>query len=195
MKKLLPLACIALALSACVDTSDLSAESSRPARGNLNGIVVAEYADLQCPACRSAHLTLNTLLLEQYGDRVRFEFRHFPLRSIHRYALDLAEGAECAADQGRFWEYVDMAYEKQPELDSSSVDVWAKELQLDSDLFGRCTASHIKRDTILADYDAGEALGVRGTPTYFVNGAQTPATIDALTTAIEQAMSGTGKKL
>lgn len=101
----------ALLLAACVDTTGISPTSSRPPRGNANALVtVMEFADFQCPACMSAHATINKPLFEKYGSQVRFEFRHFPLRNIHRFALDLAEASECAADQGKFWEFVDLAY-------------------------------------------------------------------------------------
>lgn len=183
-------------LAACVDTTGLSAESSRIARGNPNAaVVIAEFADLQCPACRAAHATLNGPLLQKYGNQVRFEFRHFPLRNIHRYALELAEAAECSADQGKFWEYVDLVYEKQQELEKGSAAAWAEQLGLDTDLFDRCMQSHIKRKGILAEYDNGMSAGVQGTPTYFVNGKQVPATIQDLTTAIDAALSGVGQKL
>lgn len=199
MNRLLPLSLslvLSLSLAACVDTTGLSADTSRPARGNANGVViVAEFADLQCPACRAAHMTINNVLTEKYGAQVRFEFHHFPLQSLHRYALPLAEAAECAADQGKFWEFVDLTYEKQPELVKGSAVAWAEELKLDMDLFDRCTKSHIKRDLILAEYEEGTNLGVKGTPTYFVNGTQTPATVEGLSAAIDAALSGVGKKL
>ncbi len=196
MKKIFLIASLTLLLAACVDTTGISADSTRSPRGNANGVViVAEFADLQCPACRAAHTTINNVLTEKYGAQVRFEFHHFPLQSLHRFAMTLAEASECAADQGKFWEFVDLNYDKQPELVKGSAVAWAQELGLDMDLFNRCTTSHIKRDLILAEYDEGAGLGVKGTPTYFVNGQQTPATLDALSAAIDAALSGAGKKL
>lgn len=196
MKRLLALSAFALLLAACVDTTGLSAESAKPPRGNANAVIVlAEYADLECPACRTAHTALNAPLIEKYGKQVRFEYRHFPLRSIHRYTMDLAEGAECAADQGKFWEFVDLAFERQDQLKNGIVHEWAVELQLESALFDRCTASHIKKDAVMADYDGGVTLSVRGTPTYFVNGRQMPATMDDLTQAIETELKGAMMRL
>lgn len=196
--RLLPLATLGLclALAACVDTTGLSASSSRIPKGNPNAaVVVSEFADLQCPACKAAHTVITQPLVEKYGNQIRFEFRHFPLRNIHRFALDLAEGAECSADQGKFWEFVDAAFAKQEELKKGSITEWAASLSLDMDLFGRCTASHIKRPTILAEYDQGTAAGVRGTPTYFVNGTQVDSTMEALSEAIDAAQKAAMEKL
>jgi protein-disulfide isomerase len=177
-----------LLLSACgVDTTGLSAESTRTAAGNpSSSVVVMEFADLQCPACKIAYESLKKPLLEKYGNRVRFEFRHFPLQSIHRYAMSLAEGSECAADQGKFWEFIEQAYAKQSQTTYIGAAV-AEELKLDMELFTRCTKSHIKKPTILSEYDAGIKMQVQGTPTFFVNGKKVPSTMDDLSKAIEAA--------
>jgi protein-disulfide isomerase len=201
MKRLsLPLTlALTLTLAACVDTTGLSPESNREVAGNPNSpVVVTEFADLQCPACRAAHTTLNKPLLEKYGSQVRFEFRHFPLRNLHRYALDLAEASECVADQDpeKFWGFVDVAFEKQQELKNGVIRTWVEELKgMDMALFDRCTQSHIKRDGIIQEYENGQELGVQGTPTYFVNGRQTEATLEGGSSAIEGALSGAGQRL
>lgn len=187
-----------LVLSGCtmVDTTGVSKESTRPARGNINSpVVVTEFGDLQCPSCKAAHEQLNGPLLQKYGAEVRFEFRHFPIQTAHVYALQAAEASECAADQGKFWEFLDLDYTNQSQLSPKSLYAWADQLELNHDLFDRCVRSHIKRDEILADSKAGTELGVHGTPTYFVNGKQTPATIQDLSAAIEDAKKGGGVKL
>lgn len=145
-----------------------------------------EFADLQCPACQTANESLKKPLLAKYGTRVRFEFRHFPLQSIHRYALPLAEASECAADQGKFWEFIDLAYAKQSQT-SFVGDAVAEELQLDMELFTRCTKSRIKKGLILSEFEEGKKLSVQGTPTFFVNGQKVNSNLDALSRAIEAA--------
>ena len=96
MRTLLPLS-LCLLLTAC---GGGDAETSRTPKGNPNAaVLVEEFADLQCPACRAGHTTIVAPLLETYGNDIRFEHKHFPLRSIHRYALDADEMSECAADQ------------------------------------------------------------------------------------------------
>ncbi|MBI5155857.1 thioredoxin domain-containing protein [Candidatus Peregrinibacteria bacterium] len=189
---------LTLALTACVDTTGLTGDIHKDPhpKSNPNGaVIVSEFADLQCPACRAAHETVTLPLLAQYGSVVRFEFHHFPLRSIHRYALAAAEAAECSGDQGKFWEFVDQVYAQQDKLSTAQLAAWAEDLKLDIPLFTRCTKSHIKREAILAEYTAAEQGGVRGTPTFFVNGKQTPATVDDLGKAIEAIVKGQQKML
>lgn len=181
----------ALLLSACVDTTGIRTELTRmphPKSNHAATVVVREYADLQCPACRSAFEQLNPLLLEKYGNSIRFEFMHFPLRAIHPWAMPAAEASECAADQGKFWEYTDRVYAEQDKLSAAQLTVWADQLQLDRDLFDRCTKSHAKRDAILEEYDEGAKQGVRGTPNYMVNGVIVESTGEALSKAIEDAL-------
>lgn len=193
---LLVSATLSLALAACTDTTGLSAESSRGSHGNANSaIVIQEFADLQCPACRAAQAQIVLPIMEQYGKDVRLEFMHFPLRSIHRYALEAAEAAECAADQGKFWEYTDLVYTEQEKLNSEQLAVWAGQLGLDTELFDRCMKSHIKRDTILADYEEGRELGVGGTPTFFVQGKRVETGVATIGAAIEEALGAMQQRL
>ncbi len=180
-----------LLLAACgIDTTGLSAESSRQPMGPETAFVtVTEYGDLQCPACKSAHETLTKPLITKYEGKIRFEFKHFPLQAIHTYALEASEAAECAADQGKFWEFFNLVYEKQADLSSSALRDWAAELELDQPLFERCVKSGIKKKTILADAAEGEKRGVNSTPTYFVNGVRVQSnTIEALSAAIDAAL-------
>ena len=200
MQKICLIACAAsLFLVACVDTTGLTHEIHKnpSPQSNPNGaVIVSEFGDLQCPSCKTAHEAVTKPLLQKYGSVVRFEFHHYPLRSIHRYALDAAEAAECAGDQGKFWEFLDLNYAEQEKLSSSSIfDTWAEKLKLDIPLFDRCRASHFKRAAIMAEYDAGEQGGVKGTPTYFVNGVLTPATVGELGKAIEAIIKGQQKML
>ncbi len=196
MQRTISLVIFSLALAGCVDTTGLSAQSSKAPKGNpLSVAVVTEFADLQCPACRAAHSAVVTPILAKYGNQIRYDFKHFPLRSIHRYTIELAEAAECAADQGTFWEYVDLALEKQPELGKGSAAEWGSTLVTDQDIFSRCVKSHIKSDAVTADYDEGVAMGVQGTPTFFVNGKQTPATVDDLSAAIDAQLKGAKQRL
>lgn len=198
MKRFLPLAIITLALAACVDTTGLSSELTNAIHPQSNAnaaVVVQEYADLQCPACKAAHTMVVQPLLQQYGSVIRYEFHHMPLVSLHRFAMDAAEAAECAGDQGKFWDFVNYDYEHQEELNTSALDTWGETLQLDMDLYNRCRDSHIKRDAIQASYDAGRANGVTGTPTFFVNGQKVESSLDAIGAAIQQAQGNAAQNL
>jgi protein-disulfide isomerase len=198
MKHLIPLSFVTLALAACVDTTGLSGESSaypHPQSNPNAAVVVAEFGDLQCPSCKAAHEVIVKPMLAELGSTIRYEFHQFPLSSIHRYALDAAEASECAADQGKFWEYIDIAFTRQDELSKDALKEWAAPLGLDTDLFGRCLDSHIKRDVVLEQYEAGRELGVTGTPTFFVNGRKVESTIDAIRSAAQEAARGAAQML
>lgn len=198
MKHLIPLALATLALTACVDTTGISADSSKSVHPSTNEnavVTVVEYGDFQCPACKAAFELLVKPILETNGTQIRFEFAHFPLTSIHRYAMEAAEASECAADQGKFWEFVDLTYTEQVKLNSDQIDVWAEGLGLDMELFGRCTDSHIKRDAIMADYERGKTLGVTGTPTFFVNGQKVTSALQDLQNAIDAAKGSAATRL
>ena len=177
---------LTLFLVACGSKDEFSKKAEREPKGNPSGAVtVVEFGDLQCPACRAAHTKIVEPLLEQYGKVIRFEFRHFPLRSIHRFAMDAAESAECAADQGKFWEFIDISYAKQNEMSHEAFPKWAEELGMDVDIFERCWKSHAKRDIVLEDYKQGREKEVSGTPTFFVNGERVQTGFDTLSAAIE----------
>lgn len=183
MKKLLTTIGFCLTLVACGGSST---ETSRLPKGNENAaVVVWEFADLQCPACRGAHSQISQPLVEKYGNNIAFHHMHFPLRSIHRYALDAAEASECAADQGQFWEFVDIAFANQDALSTDALTSWAKELGLDMTTFSSCLRSHEKRDAVLADYEKGREIGVQSTPSFFVNGQRVETGFDTISAAID----------
>lgn len=101
--------------------------------------------------------------------------------------------SECAADQGKFWEYIDLAYVNQDELSTPVLEEWAAELFLDTELFVRCLKSKVKRGTVLDDYNEARDIGLSGTPTFFVNGVQ--VSTNDLVRAIEDAESSLIKRL
>ena len=150
---------------------------------------------VKCPACGSAYPLLVQPLITKYGQKIRLEFKHFPLTTIHAHALSEAEAAECAADQGKFWEFLDLAYTKQAEWTSDAPRQWASSLGMDLSIFDRCTASRIKRDEIMAEEEEGKKAGVQGTPTFFINGKVVENDINALTKAIDEALVQTTQRL
>lgn len=188
-----------LFLAACnVDTTGLSPESSRPPHPSSNvnsAVLVEEFIDLECEACRAAQTQIIPQLLAQYGSTMRFEVKHFPIGGGHIYSIYAAQAAECAADQGKFWEFEELDYKNQPDLNTKAVYDWARELQLDMPLFERCLKSEIKKDTVLADREEGTQRGVNGTPTFFVNGKRVESTIEAIGAAIQEAESGVMMRL
>ncbi len=181
-----------LVLTSCstVDTTGISPQSSKepdPKSNAASSILVREYGDLQCPACRTAEIEIVQPLVKELGSKIRLEFKQFPLLTTHQYAMAAAEASECAADQGAFWPFLKTAYEKQADLNASALRKWARELGLDMDLFDRCTKSHIKKKAILSEFEEGRKLGVSGTPTFFVNGQKVPNDLTELRAAIQSA--------
>lgn len=138
-------------------------------------ITIIEYADFECPACSGLH-TLRHYLREQYGDDLRFVYRHLPLTSIHEKAVITAEATEAAAAQGKFWEMHDLLYERvqewTPLSEEEIVDTlieYAGDLELDVERFEAELTEHVYRDQILADYEAYQEYGMMATPSYVVN--------------------------
>ena len=200
MKRLLPIivSVSALALAACVDTTGLSDTLSRTAHPNTDpnaAVQVAEFADLQCPACRAAHDQIVKPLIAKYGKKIRYDFMHFPLRTMHPYALSAAEASECAADQGKFWEFVDLNYANQDKLNKDVFAEWGQQLGLEADTFDRCIRSGIKRDAILEEYEQGKQVGVAGTPTFYVNGQKVESGMEELSKAIDAALASPTQRL
>lgn len=138
-------------------------------------VTLVEYSDLQCPACAAFQPILNSML-EQYGDRLQFEYKHFPLPArIHPHAFQAAIAAEAASQQGKFFEYHDRLFADQATWSGSAVPQtyfvqYASDLGLDIDLFKRHLKSSVLRDRVQADFEEGETLGITGTPTFFLNG-------------------------
>ncbi|MGE0456480.1 MAG: thioredoxin domain-containing protein [Vicinamibacteria bacterium] len=140
-----------------------------PSKGPATApVTVVEFADFQCPACRSAHATF-LRVLEKYGDQVRFVFRHFPL-PIHKEAPKAAEAASCANEQGRFWEMHDRLFQAQGGLQPSDLRRHAQELQLEMARFDACLESGKFLAAWQRDLADGRRYGVAATPTFFVNG-------------------------
>lgn len=130
-------------------------------------IKIVEYADFQCPYCARA-LPAVREIKETYGDQVEFEFKHFPLTSIHPYAQKAAEASECARDQGKFWEYHDVLFDNYNALMEENLIRFASELGLDMETFSSCLSSGEKARLVRQHMTEGQREGVRGTPAFFV---------------------------
>ncbi len=132
-------------------------------------VIIVAFEDFQCPFCREA-VPIIKQVLETYGTDVQLIFRDFPLESIHDQAFSSALAANCAMEQGKFWEYHDQLYARQDELSPTAYRLIAESLNLDMTLFNKCYTTEKYRVEIEQDYQTGLELGVVGTPTFFVNG-------------------------
>jgi protein-disulfide isomerase/rhodanese-related sulfurtransferase len=132
-------------------------------------VTVVEFGDFKCPACRQAEITARKIR-EKYADKVRFAFREFPLVGVHAESEKAAEAAECAGQQGKFWQAVDMFYDHQEELSLPAINRYAGEMGLDSQKFVACLQKGEMASRVAQDVQDGRALGVHATPTFFING-------------------------
>lgn len=144
-----------------------------PSMGNPDApVVVVEFSDFQCPYCGRFQQDTFKQIMDTYGDDILFVYRDFPLSSIHPRAEASAEAAECADDQGAFWDYHDLLFANQTALDNDSLISYAEQLDLDVDTFTECLTSGEKADEVQADFNDGRSYGVTGTPTFFINGVR-----------------------
>jgi diadenylate cyclase len=159
-------------------------------------VTLVKYGDYECPYCGQAHPDLKKLQ-ERAGEQVRFVFRHFPLDSVHPRARRAAQAAEAAAAQGRFWEMHDLLYENQGELGEEDLMRYAAELGLDLQQFEKDLVNDHHAWRIEEDRLGGNRAGVKGTPTFFVNGVRYTGPIDlgGLLAAVEEAASSSGASL
>jgi protein-disulfide isomerase len=132
-------------------------------------VTVVEYGDFECPSCKSAVPAVK-MLLGNYAEEVRFVFRHFPLEEPHPHALAAAEAAECAGEQGKFWEMHDLLFANQQHLQPKHLHGYAEALDLDLAQFTAELADHVYLQRIREHIDGGKKSHVRGTPGFFVDG-------------------------
>ena len=156
-------------------------------RGPMNApATLVEYGDYECPGCGAAHPIVN-LVLEHFGSRLRFVFRHFPLTQVHPNAEPAAESAEFAGAHGRFWEMHDGIYENQDRLSPPLLLALAKVLGLSEVELSEAIVNEKYAAKIRSDFLSGVRSGVNGTPTFFINGRQHLGSyaLDDLVEAIE----------
>lgn len=155
---------------------DVALEDS-PSKGNPGApVVVVEFADFQCPACRAARPVLEDTLKKHDG-QVRLVFKNFPL-SIHQYGEKLARSARAAQLQGKFWEMYGALFDNQDRISPPVIDELAKGLGLDIAKFQKDVESEAVADAVSRDRKQGERLDLQSTPTLYINGRQFPATPD-----------------
>ncbi|MDP3900057.1 MAG: DsbA family protein [bacterium] len=151
--------------------------SSDHIRGNVDAkVTIVEFSDFQCPFCSRFHETMKQVMTE-YSDDVRWVYKHFPLDSLHPEARPSAMASECAAEQGKFWEYGDKLIENQASLSTDTYKSIAVELGLNTSQFNTCLDTQKYADKVEQDYQEGLAKGVRGTPGNFVNGSSLPGAV------------------
>ena len=130
-------------------------------------ITIIEYADFQCPFCAAVQAPLEAVMRD---GNVRWVYRHFPISALHPQATAAAEAAECAAEQGKFWEFASALFARQNELSAQTFNEIASDLKLNAHLHSQCMARGVYRPVIQRQMRDGQRLRISGTPTLFING-------------------------
>ncbi len=172
-----------------VDSSLLVREDSQKIATGSGAVVLVEFSDFQCPAC-GAYYPIVKKLVEEFAKDLTFVYRNYPLISIHENAFLAAQTAEAAGKQGKYWEIHDLLFENQKEWskvgNARELFIgYAKTLGITLDIDAQDVKDKVQRD--MAD---GNALGISGTPTFFVNGEkiQNPANLAAFEAVIKAAI-------
>ncbi|MHB1161188.1 MAG: DsbA family protein [Chloroflexota bacterium] len=169
----------------------------RRAVGNPQApVVVTEWFDYQCPACRAYTLTRDVPLEQQYAatGKVRLVYRNYAFLGLE--SILAAEAAECAADQGRYNDYRLALMQRQRgenlgTFRPENLKAIAAEVGLNQATFNACLDSGVHRQAVLAEQKEGEAQGVNATPTIYVNDRKMGGvpTLDRMKAAIEEELA------
>lgn len=174
--------------------ANLEVSSNDHIRGNPSAqVTIVEFSDLQCPFCNRFHPTMKQALAE-YGDKVRWVYKHFPLDAIHPEARPAAEASECIWEQkgnDGFWQFVDGVFENQSRIGSALYRELAQQVGVNMNQFENCVSSRKYQQKVEDDYQQGVKAGVRGTPGNFVNGESLPGAVpyETLKAAIDRALN------
>ena len=149
-----------------------------PIRGDPDAkITIIEFSDFQCPFCARFHVQTLPLLLDEYinSGKANLVYRDFPIQSIHPNAMPAAVAAECADEQGEYWEYHDILFENQNQwnkLDTEEVilmfNQYSEQIGLNQEQFENCLTSGKYLSEVRNDLNDGREYGVTGTPGFFV---------------------------
>jgi Na+/H+ antiporter NhaA len=164
-----------------------------PARDHIRGpseapVTLLEYGDYECPYCGEAEAVIRALVAD-FGDDLRYVWRHLPLSDVHPNAQLAAEAAEAARAQGKFWELHDELLAHQDELRPSELVRHARDLGLDVERFWDELRRREYAPRVAEDVASADASGVTGTPTFFINGRRYTGAydIDTLTAVVRGA--------
>jgi protein-disulfide isomerase len=182
--------------------------NGRPTRGNKDAkVIVVNFDDFQCPFCSRMHQTLFPEIYKEYGDRVLFVYKDFPLVEIHNWATHAAVNANCLAQQNNdaYWDFADYIHKNQrqvnsehgqeaqtAELDKITV-LQGQQHNLDATKLQACIKAQ-KDDSIEASTKEGESVGVSATPVLFVNGEEVEGAlpIEELRAVLDRALTQAG---
>lgn len=155
-------------------------------------ITLVEFSDYECPFCKASENVV-AQVLARYPTQVKLAFKHYPLPT-HPKARPAAEAAQCAAEQGKFWEFHRKLFEKAPQIAPEQLAGIATEAGLDAAKLQECITARQQSAQIDADLAAGKSAGVAGTPAFYVNGVPVSGgrTVDDFAKAIDAELARLG---
>jgi len=165
--------------------------SGAPSTGAEHSVVtLVKFEDFQCPYCKTVQ-PMFVDLLKRYSGKLRIVHKDLPLEAIHPQARQAAEAARCAGDQGKYWDYHDKLYERSPKASANDLKGFAKEIGLNTESFESCFASGKFKAAVQKDLSEGAALGLTGTPAFFINGRELIGAqpIEAFTAIIDEELA------
>jgi protein-disulfide isomerase len=195
LKHLLPAWVLAAAQARAAEPLMDLADPVDPERDHVRGpedgpVTLVEYGDFQCPACGRAEPVVRELLAE-FGDDLRYVFRHLPLQEVHEHAQVAAEAAEAAGGQGAFWEMYELLLAHQDALGPEDLHRYAEQLGLDVARFSEELRTRTHAARVARDVESADRSGVAGTPTFFIDGRRHhgPNDIDTLASLVRSTMA------
>jgi protein-disulfide isomerase len=132
-------------------------------------ITIVEFSDYECPFCQRWYQEVWLRLREEYADQVRLVYRDFPLTN-HPNAIPAAEAANCAGEQGKYFQFHDLLFGGSRGLSNESYLAYAQQIELDQQEFKTCLDERRYQSEVDADLQWAVELGVSSTPTFFING-------------------------
>jgi protein-disulfide isomerase len=159
-----------------VNNDDFSVQNAH-LLGDINAsIEIVEYSDFECLYSKLFFNEILPSLKQEYilTNKAKLVFKYLPLNSVHPNAHKAAEAAECASQQGKFWEMHDSLFKKGVGGGVEDFKKYAAELNLSTEKFDTCLDSNSTRKAVIDDYYSGINSGVKGTPTFIINGNIAP---------------------
>ena len=164
-----------------------TSDNSRALGPSNAAVIIVEYGDFGCTTCKAwEEKAILPKIQAKYGDKIRFVWRDLPV--VTSQSPKAAEAAYCAADQGKFWPYHDLLYQKAPALSIDNLKAYAAQLGLDTTKFNTCLDTGQHANDVQADLKDGTSQGFRATPAFLVNklAYAGPPSYDQLVQLIDQ---------
>lgn len=165
--------------SSSLEKFDVDTEDD-PSLGPKGAVTIVEFSDFECPLCREAFPIIREMV-NLYGNKIRYVYRDFPVSDIHPKAEKAALAGKCANEQGKFWAYHDKLFLNQENLGLDDLKLYARQVGLNENFFNDCLDSGEYENEVKQDFNDGLFAGLRGTPTWFIEGVKVEGVIPAET--------------